>query len=134
MSRFNPGPHDLAHTYAHLRDGGGGEPLPAGPEFWEKLSAGAYPQLEHGRLVCQVAFDRDWDMWERHPAGEELVLLLSGAVDFVLEESDGERIVPLRGSGCYVLVPAGTWHTARVREPGKMMFVTPGRGTEHRQV
>jgi hypothetical protein len=28
--------------------------------------------------------------------------------------------------------PRGVWHTADVHEPGKGLFVTPGRGTEHR--
>jgi hypothetical protein len=32
-------------------------------------------------LVATFAFDADWPTWERHPAGDELVCLLSGEVD-----------------------------------------------------
>jgi hypothetical protein len=30
--------------------------------------------------------------------------------------------------------PPNVWHTARVHEPGRALFITPGRGTEHRPV
>lgn len=131
--RFAPGPHDLAHTYLHLRDGGAGDPIAVGPAFWDDVLAGKYPQLEHGRLMGQHSFAADWPVWERHPQGDELVMLLAGAgFDFVLEMANAERIVPLRRPGDYVLVPAGTWHTARANAESTILFVTPGRGTEHR--
>jgi hypothetical protein len=31
-------------------------------------------------------------------------------------------------------VPRNTWHRALVKKPGKLMFITPGAGTEHRPV
>ena len=31
--------------------------------------------------------------------------------------------------GTFVIVPRNTWHTARVRRPSIMMFITPGEGT-----
>jgi oxalate decarboxylase/phosphoglucose isomerase-like protein (cupin superfamily) len=68
-----------------------------------------------------------------HPAGDELVILLSGAVDLVLEESDGERVVPLR-SGETCIVPQGVWHTARVNEPSEAIHITRGAGTEMRPI
>jgi mannose-6-phosphate isomerase-like protein (cupin superfamily) len=131
---IDPGPYDIASTYLHLRDGGGGEPIAAGATFWDDLSAGKLPRLEHGRLMGQFAFDADWPVWERHPEGDELVMLLSGSLDFVLEQQGAERVVPLRAPGAFVLVPAGTWHTARARAASSILFVTPGRGTEHRPV
>lgn len=73
-------------------------------------------------------------MWERHPAGEELVMLLSGAATVVLEEAGQERIVQLSDPGAYVLVPQNVWHTARTSVPTTMLFLTPGAGTEHRPV
>jgi hypothetical protein len=33
-----------------------------------------------------------------------------------------------------VLVPPNTWHTGKVRRSAKMLFVTPGEGTENRPV
>jgi hypothetical protein len=31
-------------------------------------------------------------------------------------------------------VPKGIWHTANTTLPTKMLFVTPGAGTEHKRV
>ena len=75
--------------------------------------------------------DATWDSWERHPAGEELVLLVSGRVDLVQEIDREQRVVPLR-AGQAVINPRGVWHTVDVHEPGDALFVTPGRGTENR--
>jgi len=40
--------------------------------------------------------------------------------------------VSLNQVGEYVLVPKNTWHTAKVRKPSRMLFITPGEGTENR--
>ena len=84
-----------------------------------------------GRLVCVIAQDATWDGWERHPAGEELVFLLSGHVDLVQELDGVDHVVELR-PGEATINPANVWHTARVHEPGLALFITPGAGTEHR--
>jgi oxalate decarboxylase/phosphoglucose isomerase-like protein (cupin superfamily) len=66
-----------------------------------------------------------------HPAGDEVVCLLSGAIDVVLEEQHGERVVGLEpGSTC--IVPRGVWHRAIVHEPGDTLHITRGEGTQHR--
>jgi len=31
-------------------------------------------------------------------------------------------------------VPRAVWHRGLVRKPGKLMFITPGAGTDHRPV
>ena len=51
----------------------------------------------------------------------------------VFATSEGEDVVTLSEPGYYVIVPRGVWHTARVREPTQMLFVTPGEGTENRE-
>jgi mannose-6-phosphate isomerase-like protein (cupin superfamily) len=77
-----------------------------------------------------VHFAADWPTWEIHPDGDELVTMLSGAMDFVLRLPKGDRVVPLRaGSSC--VVPANTWHTARVGAPCSAQFITPCRGTRN---
>lgn len=35
-------------------------------------------------------------------------------------------------AGQAAINPRGVWHTADVHEPGSALFITPGRGTEHR--
>ncbi len=65
-----------------------------------------------------------------HPAGDELLVLLSGAIDVVLETDAGNRVVELtEGTSC--LVPRGTWHR-QIRTPGRELAITYGKGTQHR--
>lgn len=120
---------DLKSTYLHLNDGPEVIELPVTETFWQELPTRT--DLGDGRLVSAYVFTEDWDSWEMHPAGEEVVCMLSGAADMHLEEADGVRIVELRGSGA-VIVPRGTWHTAKVHEPSHMLFITRGQGTKIR--
>ena len=36
--------------------------------------------------------------------------------------------------GQALVVPRGTWHRLHVEQPGRLMFVTPSVGSEHRRV
>jgi len=83
-------------------------------------------------LVSTHEFDEDWTTWEIHPSGDEIVVLLSGAATLVLRRSDGDVRIQLAGPGAYVVVPRNTWHTARVSGTTRMLFITPGQGTENR--
>jgi len=131
MTTMQPA-HDALREYVHLRDGGSADLLPVSATFWEEVAAGAHSQLGQGRLVSAFAFSEPWSMWERHPAGEEFVMLLSGAADLVVEDDDEERIVRLANAGDYVLIPKGASPTVRTTVSTKMQFVTPGAGTEHK--
>jgi quercetin dioxygenase-like cupin family protein len=122
---------DLSTTYVHLEDGPSALPVPVGPDFWETIDRRT--ELHGGRLVMVGHNAADWPDWEMHPAGEEIVFLLSGAVDLVLDEPDGERVVALR-PGQAVLVPRGVWHRGIVRTPGDTLHITRGAGTQHRPV
>lgn len=122
----------ILDTYLHFRDGGRVDPVPVSEAFWGKLAAGKLPELDQGRLMTGFTFSEPWTMWERHPAGEELVMLLEGVATLVLEEDGQERTVELSQPGSYVLVPQGVWHTARTGVQTTMLFLTPGTGTEHR--
>jgi hypothetical protein len=121
-------------TYLHVGDGAKTVHVPASDSFWQELMNGSYPQLDRGRLMSAFTFSEPWSTWERHPAGEELVMLLSGSVELLLEEVDGVRAAQLTEPGEYVLVPRGVWHTARTSAPTSMLFLTPGEGTEHKSV
>jgi hypothetical protein len=124
MTSFDP----LA-TFVHLPDGPDATLLELTPDFWSKLEART--DLHGGRLISAYRFETDWTSWERHPAGDEIVVQLSGAMDFLVEDGGRERTVSLRGRGALV-VPRGLWHTARVLAPSEAIFVTRGEGTEHR--
>lgn len=125
---------DIFGTYLHFRDDGRVTELPVSDGFWEKLAAGAHPELDGGRLMTAFAFSEPWSTWERHPAGEELVMLLSGSATVVLEEGGRQRTVSLREAGTFLLVPRDTWHTVRTSEPTTILLLTPGAGTQHRPV
>ena len=84
-----------------------------------------------GRMVTVFPQAESWTSWERHPAGEELVFLISGRVDLI-QELDGEEHRIELHAGDAVLNPPGVWHTSDVHEPGDALFITPGEGTEHR--
>jgi mannose-6-phosphate isomerase-like protein (cupin superfamily) len=125
---------DILSTYLHVQDGGKTDAIPVSESFWEELAQGKHSGLDQGRLMSAFTFSEPWSTWERHPAGEELVMLLSGAATVVLEEPGQERAVLLSEPGAYVLVPRNVWHTARTNVATTLLFLTPGAGTEHRQV
>ncbi|PKM26759.1 MAG: cupin [Gammaproteobacteria bacterium HGW-Gammaproteobacteria-13] len=125
---------EILHTYLHVQDGGKTQQVAVTEQFWSDITGGSKPELDQGRLMSAFSFSADWPSWERHPAGEELVMLLSGSAVLLLEEANGERELLLDMVGNYVLVPQGVWHTARTTQPSTLLFLTPGAGTEHRPV
>ena len=82
-------------------------------------------------MVTLGRSEKDWPHWEMHPQGEELIFLLSGAVELVVEDDDGEHVVAMAPGQLY-LMRRGVWHRARVQTPSQMLFVTFGDGTQHR--
>jgi mannose-6-phosphate isomerase-like protein (cupin superfamily) len=68
---------------------------------------------------------------EVHPDGDELLYLISGAVTVRLELPQGDRTVDLR-AGDALVVPQGIWHRITLREPGRLVHVTPGPNGDHR--
>ena len=62
---------------------------------------------------------------EMHPDGDELLYLVSGAVTVTLELSEGDRRLDL-GAGDAMVVPKGVWHKITLREPGRLIHITPG--------
>ena len=126
-------PHNLSSTYLRLRSDVTVEPLPVDDGFWQRLMSGDLGTFRNEYLVTTHVFDGDWSTWEMHPNGDEVVCLLDGAVTFILEENGARRTVELAESGAFVVVPKGTWHTARVSARARMLFITAGEGTQHRE-
>lgn len=85
-------------------------------------------------LMSAFTFETDWETWELHPAGDEVVVLLSGEATFVLDIPNGTQQVTLTETGSYVIVPRGVWHTAKTTVPTRMLFFTAGQGTQNRPV
>jgi mannose-6-phosphate isomerase-like protein (cupin superfamily) len=126
---------DLSKTFVHLGLGSRAVLVPDfewTPEFLEQYSQKFASDSDDGRLVMIGESTKTWTSWERHPAGEELVVVMSGKLTLIQEIDGSTRFVPMK-SGEAVVNPRGVWHTVDVVEPGRCLFVTPGQGTEHRR-
>lgn len=119
----------LDGTYVHLKPDDSARAMEGGDRFWATIQERT--DLEEGRLMGVIGQSKDWDHWERHPAGEEILTLLSGEMELVLDLEGGEQRTVLKAGETFI-VPRGIWHRALVKEAGRLMFVTPGAGTEHR--
>jgi mannose-6-phosphate isomerase-like protein (cupin superfamily) len=125
---------DLSKTHVHLGLGSRATPIADfawTPEFLARYTAEHGSDGPEGRLVMIGGGDSSWTTWERHPAGEELVVVLSGRMTLVQELDDGEHRIDLT-EGHAAVNPHNVWHTAEITEPCRMLFITPGQGTEHR--
>jgi uncharacterized cupin superfamily protein len=123
---------NLQSTYLRLGTDSAIETLPVANDFWPKLIAGELGSFHNEYLVTCYTYDKDWPSWERHPNGDEIVCLLSGAVTVILEGNDDNTLIELRRMGDYAFIPKGTWHTAKTTQATTMLFITAGEGTENR--
>lgn len=121
----------LDSTYIHLRPDGSAASMSGGAAFWAGIAGRR--DLDAGRLMGSTRQSADWNHWERHPAGDEILVLLSGEMEVVLDTASGEQRTKL-GPGQSFIVPRGVWHRGIVIRAGELMFITPGAGTEHRPV
>jgi mannose-6-phosphate isomerase-like protein (cupin superfamily) len=121
----------LNATYIHLRPDDSALAMEGGDKFWAGIEDRR--DLDRGRLMGVSLHSADWDHWERHPAGEEILTLLSGELEIVLETEAGEERAVLT-AGQTLVIPAGVWHRGIVRQPGDLLFITAGAGTEHKPV
>ena len=118
---------DLEQVYLSLNRSGSAVELP-GADFMERL---VHSPADMAYLVSITHQDADWPHWERHPKGDEVLVMLEGRLELVLDVDGVESCCPF-SAGQTVVVPAGAWHRARVLEPGRMLALTYGEGTDHR--
>ncbi len=127
------GAPDLHDNWVHLGLGASAETqLPfTGMEWYGDYSARNASDGAEGRLVSMHRFTSDWDVWEMHPVGSEMVLCTAGAISLV-QEVDGQQVRTELHPGQYAINPPGVWHTADVADHAEAVFITAGEGTEHR--
>lgn len=127
-------PPKLNERPIHLGLGATAEVEPAftGDMSWyEEYGARHVADGVEGRLVTMYTFTEDWDVWEMHPRGAEVVLCTAGTMELV-QELDGEEVVTSVSAGEYAINQPGTWHTANVSDSATALFITAGEGTTHR--
>lgn len=128
------GPRRLADSFVHLGLGATAVPQPPfdGMAWYEAYGERHGADGREGRLVSQHTFADDWDSWEMHPLGDELVICTAGEMVLHQEFPNGRvETVTLR-AGEYAINPPGVWHIADVASQATAIFVTAGEGTEHR--
>ena len=122
----------LASNFVVLQDNLLADVVEVTPDLYERLDRD-YGDFAGHVLVASHAFDDDWPTWEVHPAGDEIVILVSGDVDLVLAGAEEDDVIRMTEPGTFAVVPQNTWHTARIRRHSVMLFITPGEGTENRE-
>lgn len=129
-----PRARDLHDSFVHLGLGATAVAQPAftGMDWYADYISRHGEDGAEGRLVSLYRFAESWSSWERHPAGEELVLCISGHITLIQESASGEEARIALAPGQYAINPANVWHTADVDAQAQALFVTPGLGTEHR--
>jgi mannose-6-phosphate isomerase-like protein (cupin superfamily) len=123
----------LSSTFVHLSDGGDAERVELTPAFWRESSGG---KKKHDRLLGVFEFrsaaDLHSSMEEMHPEADEVIYVVAGAIDLILDESDGKRIVTIE-AGEASIVPRGVWHRLVMRKPGKLLFINSRTGMQGRR-
>ena len=123
---------NLQTSFVVQKPGFAADIVPVTENIWSELDQN-YGQFAGHALIASFSFDDDWPTWEMHPRGDEIVALISGTAELIMRTASGDIRQTLSTPGDFVVVPKGTWHTAKVAEPTQMIFVTPGEGTLNRE-
>ncbi len=124
----------LSERPVHLGLGASCVPLPTfdGTMAWYEAYGREHEQDgREGRLVAVHSFSSNWDTWEMHPRGSELVYVISGRMTLIQRRDGVDVRVELEAGEAAINEP-GTWHTAEVTAPVTALFITAGEGTENR--
>lgn len=118
----------------HLGLGATAIPQPpfTGMDWYEAYGARSASDGAEGRLVTMYRFSENWDSWEMHPLGDEVVLCVSGRMTLHQQQTDGSTASTTIGAGEYAINPPGCWHTADIESEATALFITAGLGTEHK--
>lgn len=126
------GAFDLAKRPLYLAGAGTIVAFHGDADFWSTVAG--RDQFRSGHLVSVFSYEHTWTRWECHPRGDELAMVLSGAVDFVLDDNTREWSTSV-GIGSGVLIPQNVWHRAVLHEPSTLLFITPSPAlTEERLI
>ncbi|MEM9515369.1 MAG: cupin domain-containing protein [Actinomycetota bacterium] len=128
-------PNDLRSTPIHLGIGGRASLIRG--FSWDPDALAHYREATtrdgpDGRLVMIFEHHPSVPMhhWERHPAGDEVLVCLTGHLSVEQSQDGNVRTVHLR-QGDAVINPPHAWHRLESFRAGLVLAITPGRNTEH---
>jgi quercetin dioxygenase-like cupin family protein len=84
-------------------------------------------QCGHATVVLS-RYATDAPIWERHPAGDELLWVVEGAIDVTTLTPDGPEHAVVEAGSLFVC-RRGLWHWPRPRGEVSLLSLTPGEGT-----
>ncbi|MFJ7631278.1 cupin domain-containing protein [Streptomyces sp. NPDC097595] len=125
---------DLRTIPVHLGLGSSAKPVEGfawDPEVLHAYSAAVAADGAEGRMVMIFDGEGPGEHWESHPAGDELVVCLSGSVT-ITRDVDGVRDQVRLGPGEATVNPAGVWHAVDMEGPSSVLAITATLGTDHR--
>ena len=127
-------PRRLDEQFVHLAPGARVlvQPPFDGMSWYEDYGARHGADGAEGRLVSMYVFDEDWDSWEMHPVGDEVVICTAGRMVLTQEFPDGRQEQIALEAGDYAINAPGVWHTANIGDSATAIFITAGEGTQHR--
>jgi len=123
---------DVARTLIHLDGAGGAQPIESSRSFWRGGAAAQRYERVLGAFDFRSGEDLHSSMQEMHPEVDEVLLVLSGALDVLVEERGHERKIPLEASQA-AIVPRGVWHRLVMRRPGRLLFINNRKGIQTRR-
>jgi len=90
-----------------------------------KTSYGPHPTVDGYEIgIARMSKPPPHD-GERHPDGDEVLYVVAGAVEVLLETEPAQRVELRAGDG--LIVPRGVWHRLEIIEPTQVLYATPGR-------
>lgn len=102
------------------------------PAWYESYMARHASDGAEARIIAMHTFSAPWTMWEMHPEGSEVVLCTAGSITLHQEHPDGRAETMTLEPGAYAINEPGVWHTADVEGEATAVFITAGKGTQHR--
>lgn len=94
-------------------------------------AGGPPPRIDGHTVTAAVMTQNDPHAGERHPDGDELLYLISGRLQVMLDDDEENRLVQLQPGDAFV-VPQGVWHQVLLQEPSHLLAITPGPSIEYR--
>ena len=123
---------DLQSTFLVLDPQLDVHPVAVTPTLYSELEAN-FNSFQSCLLIAEHEFQEDWNTWEQHPCGDEILYLLSGSAEMHFWQDEIHQVVVFDRPGTSLVVKRGVWHTAKNVASCRILFITPGEGTKNQK-